>query len=44
LCGILDDPASHGLYLSFSVLPLVGVIAHEHDIRESVGVFDFSDA
>jgi hypothetical protein len=43
LCAILDDPVSHGLDPSFSVLPLVDVIAHEHDIRESVGMFGFSD-
>jgi hypothetical protein len=43
LCSILDDPVSHGLDSSFSVLPLVDVIAHEHDLRESVGMFDFSD-
>jgi hypothetical protein len=43
LCAILSDPVSHGLDPSFSVLPLVDVIAHEHDLRESVGVFGFSD-
>ena len=43
LCSILDDPVSHGLDSSFSVLPLVDVIAHEHDLRESVGMFDFAD-
>jgi hypothetical protein len=43
LSSIFDDPVSHGLDSSFSVLPLVDVIAHEHDLRESVGLFDFSD-
>jgi hypothetical protein len=43
LTAVLDDPVSHGLDSSFSVLPLIDVIAHEHDLRESVGLFDFSD-
>lgn len=44
LFDILTDPVSHGLDTSFSILPLIDVIAHEHDIRESVGVFDFADS
>ncbi len=40
---VLDDPTTHGLDSLFSVLPLVDVVAHEHDLRESTGLFGFSD-
>lgn len=43
LCATLDDPVSKGLDPSFPVLPVVDLIAHEHDIRESVELFEFSD-
>ena len=40
---ILDDPSRAGLDQSFSVMPLVDLLAHEHDVRESVGLLGFSD-
>jgi uncharacterized protein (TIGR03083 family) len=40
---VLDDPMSHGLDAAFSVLPLMDVVAHEHDLRESTGVSGFAD-
>jgi hypothetical protein len=44
LSQILDDPVACGFDALFAVLPLADLLAHEHDLRESAGLFDFADA
>jgi hypothetical protein len=43
MCDLLTDPTAHGLDESFSQLPLIDLLAHEHDLREAIGTFGFSD-
>jgi uncharacterized protein (TIGR03083 family) len=35
--AVLDDPPAFGLDPMFARVPLVDVVAHEHDVREAVG-------
>jgi hypothetical protein len=41
MAGLMDDPEKRGLDPSFAELPLIDLLAHEHDIREASGLFDF---
>ncbi len=43
LSAILDDPPSRGFDAAFAVMPLVDLLAHEHDLRESAGLSEFAD-
>jgi uncharacterized protein (TIGR03083 family) len=42
IAGVLADPAASGLPPAFVVLPLVDLLAHEHDLREASGVRGFA--
>lgn len=38
--AIVDDPASAGLDDMYSRVPLIDLVAHEHDLREAVGAVE----
>ncbi|MCB9373837.1 MAG: maleylpyruvate isomerase family mycothiol-dependent enzyme [Microthrixaceae bacterium] len=44
LVAVLRDPVARGLDASFASLPVIDLLAHEHDLREAVGEVGFADA
>lgn len=44
LVAVLRDPVARGLDASFASLPVIDLLAHEHDLREAVGEVGFAGA
>jgi uncharacterized protein (TIGR03083 family) len=43
MAELMDDPEARGLDQAFSDLPLIDLLAHEHDVREATGHVGFAD-